>query len=49
MQSQTFWTAPLSDTTSWRQVPDAICVGTVCRGSNEVAYDSVNHVLYSAN
>jgi hypothetical protein len=49
-----FWTAPLSAPTAWTQMPDTICgTGNVpsgnCRGSNEMAYDSAHHVLYSAN
>jgi hypothetical protein len=44
-----FWTAPLSDPTSWTQMPDSICANGICRGSNELAYDPVNHIVYSAN
>jgi hypothetical protein len=47
---------PLSSPTAWRQMPDSICgppLGSfdneACRGSNEMAYDSVHHVVYSAN
>jgi hypothetical protein len=48
-QSPPFWKAPLSDTTSWTQMPDATCKSNVCRGSNQMAYDAVHHVIYSAN
>ena len=48
-QSQPFWTAPLSDATAWTQMPDAICVGSLCRGSNELAYDADHHIVYSAS
>jgi hypothetical protein len=48
-QTAPFWTAKLANTTAWMQMPDKICVGSVCRGSNELAYDSVHHVVYSAN
>ncbi len=48
-QSPPFWKAPLSATTSWTQMPDTICKGGVCRGSNQMAYDAVHHVIYSAN
>ncbi|HLK36294.1 MAG TPA: sialidase family protein [Polyangiaceae bacterium] len=47
--SPPFWKAPLSDTTAWTRMPDAVCMNKVCRGSNEVAYDAVHHVIYSAN
>ncbi len=54
--AQAFWTAPLSNPTAWQQMPDSICGPTLgsfdneaCRGSNEMAYDSVHHVIYSAN
>jgi hypothetical protein len=30
-------------------MPDSICAGDTCRGSNEMAYDSLNHIVYSAN
>ncbi len=48
-QSPPFWTAPLSDTTAWTQMPDSICVGSLCRGSNELAYDADHHIVYSAS
>jgi photosystem II stability/assembly factor-like uncharacterized protein len=48
-EKQPFWRAPLSGTTSWTQMPDAICTGSVCRGSNQLAYDAAHHVVYSAN
>jgi hypothetical protein len=44
-----FWKAPLSNTTAWTHMTDAICMNNVCRGSNEVAYDAVHHVIYAAN
>jgi hypothetical protein len=44
-----FSTAPLSNTTSWTTMPDQICMGSVCRGTNEMDYDPVNHIVYSAN
>jgi len=44
-----FFTAKLTDTTTWTQMPDEICAGAVCRGSNEMAYDAVHHIVYSAN
>ena len=44
-----FWTAPLAARGPWTQMPDKICVGDTCRGSNEMAYDSLNHIVYSAN
>jgi hypothetical protein len=47
--SPPFWKAPLSNTTSWTQMPDTICNGSVCRGSSEMAYDATHHVIYSAN
>jgi hypothetical protein len=48
-QAAPFYTAQLSDTTTWTQMPDKICSGDVCRGSNEMAYDVAHHVVYSAN
>jgi hypothetical protein len=48
-QNAPFFTATLANTTAWTQMPDKICVNTVCRGSNELAYDAVHHVIYSAN
>jgi hypothetical protein len=48
-QNAPFWKAPLATPTAWTQMPDSICTGTVCRGSNELAYDAVHHVVYSAN
>ncbi len=48
-QSAPFWKAPLSGTSSWTQMPDMICRSGVCRGSNQMAYDAVHHVIYSAN
>jgi hypothetical protein len=47
--SSAFWTAPLSSTTEWTQMPDSTCVGTICRPSNEMAYDPINHIVYGAN
>ncbi|HEX7454108.1 MAG TPA: hypothetical protein VF294_17565, partial [Polyangiaceae bacterium] len=44
-----FWTAPLVAKSPWKQMPDKLCVGFVCRGSNELAYDSLNHIVYSGN
>jgi len=44
-----FWKAPLGAKSPWVEMPDKICAGTVCRGSNELAYDPVNHIVYSAN
>jgi hypothetical protein len=44
-----FFTAKLSDPTAWTQMPDTICAGAACRGSNEMAYDAVHHIVYSAN
>jgi photosystem II stability/assembly factor-like uncharacterized protein len=48
-QNAPFWTAPLANTTAWTQMPDMICANGTCRGSNELGYDSVNHIVYSAN
>jgi hypothetical protein len=44
-----FWVTPRSDLTAWKQMPDSICKDSICRPSNEMAYDSVNHIVYSAN
>jgi len=49
-----FWTAPLAAPTTWTQTTDTICGhGMVpsgnCRGSNQLAYDSAHHIIYSAN
>jgi hypothetical protein len=48
-QGASFFTAKLADPTAWTQMPDEICVGAVCRGSNELAYDSAHHIVYSAS
>jgi hypothetical protein len=47
--SQPVWTAPLAAPTTWKQMPDKMCNGSTCRGSNEMAYDAVHHVIYSAS
>jgi photosystem II stability/assembly factor-like uncharacterized protein len=47
--STSFWTALLSNTKAWTQMPDKICANNMCQGSNELAYDSVNHIIYSAS
>jgi hypothetical protein len=47
--TQPFWTAPLSNPTAWKQMPDHICGPLICRGANQMAYDSVHHIVYSAN
>jgi hypothetical protein len=51
--AQEFFTAPLSNPSSWTKMPDSICGsmvgGPACRGANEMAYDDVHHVVYAAN
>jgi hypothetical protein len=54
--AQEFFTAPVSAPSSWKQMPDSICGPTIgsytgqnCRGANEMAYDGIHHVVYSAN
>jgi hypothetical protein len=47
--NQPYWTAPLSDPTSWTHMPDKICGHLGCRGPNQMAYDPNHHVIYSAN
>src|SRR5450432_334279 len=49
-----FWTASLAAPNAWTQMTDQICSdgaapSGACRGSNEMAYDSAHHIIYSAN
>ncbi len=46
---QPMWTMPLSDPSGWKQMPDKICGAKQCRGPNQMAYDPVHHIIYSAN
>lgn len=48
-QGSSFYRSTLANPTVWTQMPDSICANGVCRGSNEMAYDSAHHVAYSAN
>jgi len=40
------WTADLTDVTKWTQMKDTPDMG---RGANQLAYDSVHHIVYSAS
>jgi hypothetical protein len=47
---QEFFSAPLGNLSSWKQMPDKICSpGGKCRGADEMAYDAAHHVVYAAN